>query len=84
MIVLHLEPLENNLFELDFSISKRRVSMVKPSQEGESFCMVMNFFSRDSCSCPYIKTLLKVSDPVFDKNLTRANSLKFDHVIFLK
>ena len=33
--VLHLETFENNLFELDFLISKKRVSTVKPSQEGE-------------------------------------------------
>ena len=33
MIVLHLELSENNLFELDSSISKKRVSMVKPSQK---------------------------------------------------
>ena len=31
--VLHLESSENNLFELDFSVSKKRVSTIKPSQE---------------------------------------------------
>ena len=36
MNVLHLEQFENNLFELDVSVSKRnRVSKVKPSQEGD-------------------------------------------------
>ena len=37
MIFLHSETFENNLFELDFSISKKRVSTVKPSLEGECF-----------------------------------------------
>ena len=37
VIVLHLESFKNNLFELDFSISKKSVSMVKPSHEGEFF-----------------------------------------------
>ena len=57
LIILYSELFENNLFELDFSISKKRVSMVKPSQK--DFCMVMTYFFRDSCSFPYIKTLLK-------------------------
>ena len=35
MIVLHLESFESTLFELDFSASKKRVSTVKPSQEGD-------------------------------------------------
>ena len=43
MVVLHLESFEDNLFELDFSIYKKRVSTVKPSQEGEFFCTVMKF-----------------------------------------
>ena len=46
MIVLYLESFENNLFELDFSISKNRVSTVKPSQEDELFYTVMKCFSR--------------------------------------
>ena len=38
VIVLHLESFENNnLFKLDFSISKKGVSMVKHSKEGEIF-----------------------------------------------
>ena len=37
MTVLHLESVENKLFELDFSISKKRVSTVKPSQEDDFF-----------------------------------------------
>ena len=38
MTVLHLESFENNLFELDFSTSKKeRVFTVEPSQEGEFF-----------------------------------------------
>ena len=56
MTVLHLESFENNLFELDFSISNKVI-----------FCTVMKFFFRDSYSFPYIKTLLKVSDTVFEK-----------------
>ena len=45
--------------------------MVKPSQEAEHFLHGYEiFFFRDSCFFPYIKTLLKVSDPVFEKNLT--------------
>ena len=35
--VLHLESSENNFSELAFSISKKRVSTVKPSQAGEFF-----------------------------------------------
>ena len=60
MIVLHLESFENKIFELDLSISKKRVSTVKPSQ-------VMKYFFRDSCSFPEIKTPLKISDHVFEK-----------------
>ena len=44
VIVLHLEPFENHFFELDFSISTKHVSTVKPSQEGEFFCTVMKYF----------------------------------------
>ena len=42
---------------------------VKPSQEGEIFCTIIRImkFFRGSCSFPYIKTLLKVSDPVFEQ-----------------
>ena len=67
MIVLHLESFENNLFELDFSTSEKRVSTVEPSYESEFFCTVMKYFFREFCSFPYIKILLKVSDPVFEK-----------------
>ena len=35
VIVLYLESSENNLFELDFSISRKRVSTVKPSQDDD-------------------------------------------------
>ena len=35
MTVSYLESFENNLFELDFSISKKRVYLVEFSQEGE-------------------------------------------------
>ena len=34
---LHFESFKNNLFELHFSISKKRVSTVKPSQEDDFF-----------------------------------------------
>ena len=34
---LHLESFENSIFELDFSISKKRISSVKRSQEDEYF-----------------------------------------------
>ena len=67
MIVLNLESFESNFFELDFSISNKRVSTVKPSQENEFFCMNMKYFFRDSCSFLYIKTLLKVSYHVLEK-----------------
>ena len=68
MTVLHLESFENNLFELDISISiKIRVSTVKPSQVGEILLHGYEIFFRDSCSFPYIITLLKVSDHVFEK-----------------
>ena len=71
MIVLHLESFENNLFELDFSISKKSVSTAKHSysQEGENFLHDYEIFL-DSWSFPYIKTLLKLSDHVFEKHLT--------------
>ena len=70
MTDLHLESFKNNTFESDFSIPKKRISMVKPSQEDEFFYMVMKYFFRDSCSFSYIKTLLKVSDHVVEKNPT--------------
>ena len=44
MINLHLEAFKNNLFELDFSASKKGVSTVKPSQEDEFFGTVLKFF----------------------------------------
>ena len=37
MFDLHLESFKNNLLELDFSISKKRIFTVKPSQEDDSF-----------------------------------------------
>ena len=49
---------------------KKRAFTVKPSQEGEAFLQGYEIFFRDSCSFPCIKTLLKVSNPVFDKNPT--------------
>ena len=70
VFVLYLESFENNVFELDFSISKKRVSTVKPSQKNDFFCTVKKFFFQDSSSFPYIQTLLKVSDHVFEKNPT--------------
>ena len=70
MTVLHLELIEDNLFVLDFSISKTLVSRVKRSQEGEFFLHGYEiFFSRFSLLSIY-QTLLKVSDPVFEKNPT--------------
>ena len=75
MIVLHLESFKSNLFELDFSIFKKRVSTVKPSQENEFFCTVMQYFFRDSCSFLYTKTLLKVSDHVFEKSRHESTTL---------
>ena len=74
MTVLHLESFENNLFELDFS--KKCISTVKTSEEDEIFCTVSNVLFRDSHSFSYIKTLLRVSDPLFEKNLRRVNKLK--------
>ena len=44
--------------------------MVKRSQEGEYFLQGYEMFFRESCSFPYIKTLLKLSDHVFEKNPT--------------
>ena len=44
-MVLHPGSFENNLFELDYSISKKRVSVVKTSQEDVVFfCMIMKYF----------------------------------------
>ena len=74
MIVLHLESFENKLFESDFSISKKRVSMVKRSQEGEYFLYGYEiFFSRFL----HIKTLQKLSDHVFEKYPTTLKTLIF-------
>ena len=70
VIVLHLESFENNLFELDFSISKKRVCTVKRSQEGEYFLHGYKILFRDSCFFSYIKTLLKLLEHVFEKNPT--------------
>ena len=66
---------------MDFSISRKRVSTVKPCQEGEFVLHGHENFFRDPCSFPYIKTLLKVSDPVFEKNLTRVNNLKIAEMV---
>ena len=52
----------------DRTVQPMCVSKVKPSQEDEMFCTVMKYSFRDSCSFPYIKTLLKVSEPVFEQN----------------
>ena len=57
MTVLHLELIENNLFVLDFSISKTLVSRVKRSQEGEFFLHGYEiFFSRFSLLSIYQNT----------------------------
>ena len=66
--VMHLEAFENNLFELDFSISKNTCFHGQTFSGRGIFCTVMKYFFRDSCSFPHIKTFLKVSDPVFEKN----------------
>ena len=67
--IFHLESFENNLFKLDFSISKNHASTVKPSQERDFFCTVMIFLN-DSCSFPYVTAVLEASDHVFEKYLT--------------
>ena len=46
------------------------------SQEGQLFLHDYEIPFRDSCSFPYIKMFLKVSDPAFEKNPTRVNKLK--------
>ena len=46
MIVLHLGSFINDLFETDFSIFKKRVSTVKPSQEDDFFHDYDFVFSR--------------------------------------
>ena len=46
VIVLHLESSENNLYELDFSTSKKRVFTVKRSQEDGYFLHGYEFFLR--------------------------------------
>ena len=51
--------------------------MVKPSQEDE-FWYDYEFFFRDSCYFPYIKTILKVSNHVFEKNSTLVNNLNIN------
>ena len=69
MIVLHLESFKNNLVELDFSISKKkRVYMVKRSQEGEYFLHgnEIFFFSR----LLLLSICQNTSEHVFEKNLT--------------
>ena len=49
MYVLHLESFEINLFELDFSVSKKCVSMVKRSQEGKFFLHGYEIFFSMKC-----------------------------------
>ena len=71
--VLLLESFESNLFELNFLISKKRVSTVKHSQEGELFLYGYAVFFH---SFSYIKTLLKVSDPVLEKSQHESKTLK--------
>ena len=50
--------------------------MVKPSQEDEFFLHDYEFFSKFLLLSVYIKTLLKVSDPIFEKNPEPVNNLK--------
>ena len=76
MIVLHLESSENKLFELDSSLSKKLVSMAKRSQKGEYFCAVIKKIFLDSWSFPFFKTLLKLSDHVFEKIRHESPTLK--------
>ena len=49
---------------------------MKPSEKGEMFCTIMKYFFRGSCSIPYTKTLLKVSDLVFEQNPKPVNNLE--------
>ena len=67
MIVLYLESSENNLLELDFSI---KTCFYGQTSGRWVFLHGYEMFFQSSCSFPYIKTLLKVSDPVFEKNPT--------------
>ena len=60
VIVLHSDSCENSLSELDFSISKKNVSMVKPSQEDKLFCTVMKYIFFE----------------ITEENLTRFNNLR--------
>ena len=79
MIVLRLESFKNNLFELDFLTSKKNVFLQSNLVRKVSFLHGYDiFFSRDSCSFPYIKILLKVSDYIVEKNPTSVNNLKYE------
>ena len=62
MIFLHVESLENKLFELDFSIFQKVCFYGQTPQEGKVFLHSYDIFFRDPCSFPYAKKLLKVSD----------------------
>ena len=80
VIVLHLESFNNNLFELDFSISKKTCFYGKTFQEDEIFLHVYEIFFFEMLVSFHMSkhfwTLLKVSDPVFEKNATWVNNLK--------
>ena len=73
MIVLYLESFENKLFEP----KKHVCSMVKPSQEDESLCTVMNCFSRFLLLSIYKNTSESIR-PCFQNNPTQVNNLKSD------
>ena len=59
MIVLHLVSFDNNLFELDFWISKRNVLVRSNPLRKMDFLQGYDIFFQDSCSFSSIKTLLQ-------------------------
>ena len=76
MTVLHLKSFDNKHFKLDFFVSKRNVFLRSNPLRKMNFlhgCDI--FFFQNSCSFPCIKTLLKVSNPVFEK--IRHESITF-------
>ena len=73
MIVLHSESFEHNLFELDFSISKKRVSSVKPSQGDEFLHGYEIFFSTFFLLSLYQNTSESIR-PCFQKKIRHEST----------
>ena len=74
MIFLHLESFETSVSKY----FRNRVFTVKPPQEGK-FCLHgHDIFFQDSCSFPYTKKLMKVSDHFVEKIQHELTTLSID------